>query len=292
MYGGNLASMPVEERRREPAAGRRPGLSRLLRVRGLRRSRPADDGHARRRATRPGPATTCRSFRLVVGSPHPAVRASRPPRSARSMSLSCQASSSSRASTWPPRSSPLAAEIEAIRAPRGGRRHRLHLCRCVPARRGRDSSTAALRPPGSSPTNWLDVTGRPGSDPSVWSSPTAGHDDRGLQRHVRLRAGPDPPAQRCRTWHGQPRGSRSSTTPDPPRLHTSTSTSCRPRARILPQRHTPARPTPRDRYDLAALSETFKVSTRTLLRRFADETGETPLELPAAVEDPSRPPPA
>ncbi|MFB9682437.1 GlxA family transcriptional regulator [Streptosporangium vulgare] len=32
------------------------------------------------------------------------------------------------------------------------------------------------------------------------------------------------------------------------------------------------------RYDLAALSDTFKVSTRTLLRRFADETGRSPLE--------------
>ncbi|GAA4624652.1 helix-turn-helix domain-containing protein [Actinoallomurus vinaceus] len=32
------------------------------------------------------------------------------------------------------------------------------------------------------------------------------------------------------------------------------------------------------RYDLAALSETFNVSTRTLLRRFADETGQSPLE--------------
>jgi transcriptional regulator GlxA family with amidase domain len=31
------------------------------------------------------------------------------------------------------------------------------------------------------------------------------------------------------------------------------------------------------RYDLAALAGTFKVSTRTLLRRFADETGQTPL---------------
>ncbi|GAA3164276.1 GlxA family transcriptional regulator [Nonomuraea roseoviolacea] len=32
------------------------------------------------------------------------------------------------------------------------------------------------------------------------------------------------------------------------------------------------------RYDLAALAETFKVSTRTLLRRFAEETGQSPLE--------------
>ncbi|GGR09929.1 helix-turn-helix domain-containing protein [Streptomyces netropsis] len=32
------------------------------------------------------------------------------------------------------------------------------------------------------------------------------------------------------------------------------------------------------RYDLAALSEAFNVSTRTLLRRFADETGRSPLE--------------
>ncbi|MEU7136740.1 helix-turn-helix domain-containing protein [Streptomyces sp. NPDC046261] len=32
-----------------------------------------------------------------------------------------------------------------------------------------------------------------------------------------------------------------------------------------------------DRYDLAALSDTFHVSTRTLLRRFADETGQSPL---------------
>ncbi|GAB3981484.1 helix-turn-helix domain-containing protein [Actinoallomurus acanthiterrae] len=32
------------------------------------------------------------------------------------------------------------------------------------------------------------------------------------------------------------------------------------------------------RYDLAALSDAFNVSTRTLLRRFADETGQTPLE--------------
>ncbi|WKX68612.1 GlxA family transcriptional regulator [Streptomyces sp. XD-27] len=32
------------------------------------------------------------------------------------------------------------------------------------------------------------------------------------------------------------------------------------------------------RYDLAALSDTFHVSTRTLLRRFADETGLSPLE--------------
>ncbi|GAA4602833.1 GlxA family transcriptional regulator [Actinoallomurus liliacearum] len=32
------------------------------------------------------------------------------------------------------------------------------------------------------------------------------------------------------------------------------------------------------RYDLAALSDTFNVSTRTLLRRFADETGQSPLE--------------
>ncbi|MFI6788817.1 GlxA family transcriptional regulator [Nonomuraea sp. NPDC050383] len=32
------------------------------------------------------------------------------------------------------------------------------------------------------------------------------------------------------------------------------------------------------RYDLAALSDTFKVSTRTLLRRFAEETGQSPLE--------------
>jgi transcriptional regulator GlxA family with amidase domain len=31
------------------------------------------------------------------------------------------------------------------------------------------------------------------------------------------------------------------------------------------------------RYDLAALADTFKVSTRTLLRRFADETGQSPL---------------
>ncbi|MBN6040907.1 GlxA family transcriptional regulator [Amycolatopsis sp. 195334CR] len=30
-------------------------------------------------------------------------------------------------------------------------------------------------------------------------------------------------------------------------------------------------------YDLGALADTFKVSTRTLLRRFADETGQTPL---------------
>ncbi|MFI6472822.1 GlxA family transcriptional regulator [Streptomyces sp. NPDC050516] len=33
-----------------------------------------------------------------------------------------------------------------------------------------------------------------------------------------------------------------------------------------------------DRYDLAALSDTFNVSTRTLLRRFAGETGRSPLE--------------
>jgi transcriptional regulator GlxA family with amidase domain len=33
-----------------------------------------------------------------------------------------------------------------------------------------------------------------------------------------------------------------------------------------------------ERYDLAALSDTFHVSTRTLLRRFADETGQSPLE--------------
>ncbi|WP_406510240.1 GlxA family transcriptional regulator [Streptomyces sp. NBC_00212] len=33
-----------------------------------------------------------------------------------------------------------------------------------------------------------------------------------------------------------------------------------------------------DRYDLAALSDTFNVSTRTLLRRFAGETGQSPLE--------------
>ncbi|MGI5169683.1 GlxA family transcriptional regulator [Spirillospora sp. CA-253888] len=32
------------------------------------------------------------------------------------------------------------------------------------------------------------------------------------------------------------------------------------------------------RYDLAALSRAFNVSTRTLLRRFADETGQSPLE--------------
>jgi transcriptional regulator GlxA family with amidase domain len=32
------------------------------------------------------------------------------------------------------------------------------------------------------------------------------------------------------------------------------------------------------RYDLAALSQTFNVSTRTLLRRFAAETGQSPLE--------------
>ncbi|MFI6519136.1 GlxA family transcriptional regulator [Spirillospora sp. NPDC050679] len=32
------------------------------------------------------------------------------------------------------------------------------------------------------------------------------------------------------------------------------------------------------RYDLTALSEAFNVSTRTLLRRFADETGQSPLE--------------
>ncbi|GGM90378.1 GlxA family transcriptional regulator [Dactylosporangium sucinum] len=32
------------------------------------------------------------------------------------------------------------------------------------------------------------------------------------------------------------------------------------------------------RYDLAALSDTFNVSTRTLLRRFAAETGQSPLE--------------
>ncbi|MEW9555884.1 GlxA family transcriptional regulator [Nonomuraea sp. NPDC050783] len=32
------------------------------------------------------------------------------------------------------------------------------------------------------------------------------------------------------------------------------------------------------RYDLAALAEAFQVSTRTLLRRFADETGRSPLE--------------
>ncbi|MGW8686282.1 GlxA family transcriptional regulator [Streptomyces sp. NPDC055817] len=32
------------------------------------------------------------------------------------------------------------------------------------------------------------------------------------------------------------------------------------------------------RYDLAALSDTFNVSTRTLLRRFADETGQSPLQ--------------
>ncbi|MEU2855034.1 helix-turn-helix domain-containing protein [Streptomyces syringium] len=31
------------------------------------------------------------------------------------------------------------------------------------------------------------------------------------------------------------------------------------------------------RYDLAALADTFNVSTRTLLRRFADETGRSPL---------------
>ncbi|MFI6051156.1 GlxA family transcriptional regulator [Streptomyces violascens] len=33
-----------------------------------------------------------------------------------------------------------------------------------------------------------------------------------------------------------------------------------------------------ERYDLAALSDTFNVSTRTLLRRFAGETGQSPLE--------------
>ncbi|WP_020667620.1 GlxA family transcriptional regulator [Amycolatopsis nigrescens] len=33
-----------------------------------------------------------------------------------------------------------------------------------------------------------------------------------------------------------------------------------------------------DRYDLAALAGTFKVSTRTLLRRFAAETGQSPLD--------------
>lgn len=33
-----------------------------------------------------------------------------------------------------------------------------------------------------------------------------------------------------------------------------------------------------DRYDLAALADTFNVSTRTLLRRFADETGQSPLD--------------
>ncbi|MDG4857639.1 helix-turn-helix domain-containing protein, partial [Streptomyces sp. T-3] len=33
-----------------------------------------------------------------------------------------------------------------------------------------------------------------------------------------------------------------------------------------------------DRYDLATLSDTFNVSTRTLLRRFGDETGLSPLE--------------
>ncbi|MGV9266886.1 GlxA family transcriptional regulator [Kitasatospora sp. NPDC003701] len=32
------------------------------------------------------------------------------------------------------------------------------------------------------------------------------------------------------------------------------------------------------RYDLAALADAFRVSTRTLLRRFADETGQSPLE--------------
>ncbi|MFE5300641.1 GlxA family transcriptional regulator [Streptomyces sp. NPDC056632] len=32
-----------------------------------------------------------------------------------------------------------------------------------------------------------------------------------------------------------------------------------------------------DRYDLAALADTFRVSTRTLLRRFAEETGRSPL---------------
>lgn len=32
------------------------------------------------------------------------------------------------------------------------------------------------------------------------------------------------------------------------------------------------------RYDLAALADTFNVSTRTLLRRFAEETGQSPLE--------------
>ncbi|MFD7031537.1 GlxA family transcriptional regulator [Streptomyces sp. NPDC059917] len=32
-----------------------------------------------------------------------------------------------------------------------------------------------------------------------------------------------------------------------------------------------------ERYDLTALSETFRVSTRTLLRRFAEETGHSPL---------------
>ncbi|MFG2003922.1 GlxA family transcriptional regulator [Spirillospora sp. NPDC048911] len=32
------------------------------------------------------------------------------------------------------------------------------------------------------------------------------------------------------------------------------------------------------RYDLAALSDTFNVSTRTLLRRFAEETAQSPLE--------------
>jgi transcriptional regulator GlxA family with amidase domain len=33
----------------------------------------------------------------------------------------------------------------------------------------------------------------------------------------------------------------------------------------------------KDRYDLAAVSGAFHVSTRTLLRRFGEETGETPL---------------
>ena len=32
------------------------------------------------------------------------------------------------------------------------------------------------------------------------------------------------------------------------------------------------------RYDLTALANTFHVSTRTLLRRFADETGHSPLD--------------
>ena len=105
-----------------------------------------------------------------------------------------------------------------------------------------------------------------------------GHHDRGVQRRSRPRAADHPGPRRRRSRPPIARrhlvaDNRNSQAPyvDDALLEPGAGTFAQPVKRWLAERL--AQP-----YDLAALARAFHVSTRTMLRRFASETGQSPLD--------------
>ena len=261
------------------AAGRCPGLSGLLRVRGVRRTRSADDGDARRR---PGPRRLRGVGRLASSSRRRVGRCG-PGRLCAARGR-CPCRPGVRARAGPRRRR----EARGAR-PRSSRRSAHTLRRATPSSRSASapscsprpacSTDAGRRPPGCSPTSWRDAV--PDADVRPERLVVT---DAGVTTTAAFSAMYDFALDLIREHSG----ARVARTTARIALVDDARSSQTPYvdARLLPQPGTgsPAgscdgstRTSPRATTS-ARLADAFHVSTRTLLRRFADETGQSPLD--------------